>query len=206
MQDLVPLEVERQHLAWAKAALFDDPIVVELDRTDLRTSHDQALGGDLVATRPQAIAVQSGADEAAIREGQRRRSVPRLDDRRVVVVEGLDLRRQPDIAFPGAGHEHAQCVQHVATVALEHVQRLVEAGRVRALLPDDRTNFGRQAGLTRPHPGAIAEQGVDLAVVGQQAERLGELPGREGVGRVALVEDGQAAFVRRVAQVEIEGW
>ena len=48
-----------------------------------------------------------------------------------------------------------------------------------------------QPGFARLHPGAVAEQRVDLAVVGQQAERLGQLPGREGVGRVALVVDGE---------------
>ena len=48
-----------------------------------------------------------------------------------------------------------------------------------------------QAGFARAHPGAVAEQRVDLAVVGQQAEGLGELPGREGVGRIALVIDRQ---------------
>jgi hypothetical protein len=54
------------------------------------------------------------------------------------------------------------------------------------------------------HPGTIAEQRVDLAVVRKQSEGLGKLPGGEGVGRVALVIDGQRGLVVRIAQVEEE--
>ena len=50
---------------------------------------------------------------------------------------------------------------------------------------------------------AIAADRVDLAVVGDRAERLGESPDRMGVRGVALVEDRVAELDRR-AQVRIE--
>ena len=39
---------------------------------------------------------------------------------------------------------------------------------------------GRSAG---PHPVDVATQGIDLSVVGQHPERLGEIPAWKGVGR-----------------------
>ena len=205
VQDPVLLEVERKHLAGPQAALFDDTVVVQLDRSDLRAGHHQTFGGHLVAARSQPVTVERGADVATVGECQRGRTVPRLDDRRVIAIERLDVGRQARIALPGGGHQDAERVQHVAPVALEQMQRFVEARGVRALLPDHRVHRRWQSGFARLHPGAVAEQRVDLAVVGQQAERLGQLPGWERVGRVALVEHGQAALVVGVAQVGIEG-
>src|SRR5216683_3140747 len=80
MQDLVPLEIEGKHLPRPEPGLFDDAIVVQLNRADLGAGDDQTLGGDLVATRPQAIAIERGADEATIGERQRGGTVPWLDD------------------------------------------------------------------------------------------------------------------------------
>ena len=48
--------------------------------------------GDDVARRAQAVAVERRADLAAVGEGDRRRPVPRLHQRRVVFVEGAPLR------------------------------------------------------------------------------------------------------------------
>ena len=50
---------------------------------------------------------------------------------------------------------------------------------------------------------AIAAHGVDLAVVRDGAERLGQAPDGMGVGRVTLVEDGVAERARRL-QVRVE--
>ena len=90
MQDQVSFEVEGEHLAWSEPTLFDDAVVVELDRPDFRAGDHQALGGDLVAARPQAIAVECGANVATIRKGETGRPIPGLDDRGVVAVEVLD--------------------------------------------------------------------------------------------------------------------
>jgi hypothetical protein len=75
---------------------------------------------------------------------------------------------------------------------------------MRTFVPDDRTHFGGKTGLASLHPRAVAEQRVDLAVVGQQAERLRQLPGGERVGRVALVEHSQSALVIGIAQIGVE--
>ena len=54
------------------------------------------------------------------------------------------------------------------------------------------------------HPEPVAADGVDLAVVGEEAEGLGHCPGGEGVGRIALVEQDDGALVACISQVEVE--
>ena len=65
-QDFVPLEVEREHLTRSEATLLDDAIVVQLDGPDFGAGDDQSLFGHFVAARSQPVAVQRGANEAAV--------------------------------------------------------------------------------------------------------------------------------------------
>ena len=54
------------------------------------------------------------------------------------------------------------------------------------------------------HPGAVAGDGVDLAVVREQPERLRQRPARRGIGGEALVEHHRAAGQVRAPQVGVE--
>ena len=64
--------------------------------------------------------------------------------------------------------------------------------------------LGVQRRLAGAHPVEVAGERVDLAVVGEQAQRLGELPAREGVGGEARVDDRERALQLGVAQVGVE--
>ena len=57
----------------------------------------------------------------------------------------------------------------------------------------------------RCRPVAVALDGVDLAVVREEAERLRQPPLRPGVGREALVEHADSTAQRSIAQVRVEG-
>ena len=93
---------------------------------------------------------------------------------------------------------------------LEHV---VERRGIRCTGLDDRLqildrvaeSIMIEPGLVALHPVDVAQDGVDLAVVRQHAEGLGQLPLREGVGRIALMEDREARGEALVEQVGIEG-
>ena len=61
-----------------------------------------------------------------------------------------------------------------------------------------------ELGLAGAHPVAVAVDGVDLAVVGEHAQRLRERPRRERVGRVAGVHDGELGGEPLVLQVGVE--
>ncbi len=58
--------------------------------------------------------------------------------------------------------------------------------------------------LAGAHPVPVALQRVDLAVVRDVAERLGQVPRREGVGGEALVDQGEGRLERRIPEVQVE--
>ena len=113
-------------------------MLLQIDETRLGAAHDQAVLADGEAQRPQPVAVERGADDAAVREDERGRAVPRLDETRVVAVEVAHLRLQLGIALPGGRHEHRHPVPDVPPVADDELQDVVEHGRVGAALVDDR--------------------------------------------------------------------
>ena len=64
--------------------------------------------------------------------------------------------------------------------------------------------FRRHRLPARRHPVDVAAHRVDLAVVADEPVRVGEAPGREGVGREALMDEGQRRHRQRVAQILVE--
>ena len=63
----------------------------------------------------------------------------------------------------------------------------------------------RHRRLPRRHPVVVAAQRVDLAVVRDHAVGMRQRPGREGVGREALMHQRQRALEIRLAQIGIVG-
>ena len=51
------------------------------------------------------------------------------------------------------------------------------------------------------HPVDVAPQGIDLAVMGCKPERLRQVPGRESVGAIAGMDQGQGARQAPILQV-----
>ena len=99
-----------------------------------------------------------------------------------------------------------------ATGADQHLEHIVQRRGVGATRLDHRLDqpvilaerVRGHADLVALHPVDVALQRVDLAVVGQHAEGLGQAPFREGVGGITLVEDGDRAGEPRIPQVGIE--
>ena len=83
----------------------------------------------------------------------------------------------------------------------EQFERVIEAGGVAAVGLDDGEELldvvaeqrGREDVLAGVHPVDVAAHGVDFAVVGDVAEGMRELPGGEGVGGEALVDEAERA-------------
>jgi len=82
---------------------------------------------------------------------------------------------------------------------------LVEAHRIRSVAGEDRLAFRREGCAASFHLRAIPGDGVDFAIVSDHAQRLGAMPGRQNVGRVALMEDreGGRLFLARKVGVEL---
>ena len=93
--------------------------------------HDQVVLGDDVAAGTQAVAVERGADDAAVGEGDGGRSVPRLHQRGVVLVEGALVLVHVGVAGPGFGNEHGHDVGQGTAGLEEEFDGVVERSRSR---------------------------------------------------------------------------
>lgn len=62
----------------------------------------------------------------------------------------------------------------------------------------------REIGLTGVNPVSVAAECIDLPVVGDHAERVGEGPSGKSVGAIALMKNREGSFIARVLQIEVE--
>ncbi len=62
--------------------------------------------------------------------------------------------------------------------------------------------IGFHEGFPGMHPQTVAANGVDLPVVGNHPERLGQIPGRKSIGAESGMDQGNGAlkpFIRKVS-------
>ncbi len=213
--DATVLGVDQEHPARLQAALLDDPRRVELEDAGLRGQHHQAVVGDGVPGRAQAVAVEHGSDERAVGEGDGGGAVPGLHEGRVELVERPARGVHLLVVLPGLRDHHEHGVRQRPATEVQQLEHLVEGGRVRRVRGADREQALEVAGdqvrgqlaLPGPHPVAVALDGVDLAVVGDHPVGVCERPGRERVGREARVHQrqlGGEAAVRQVGEERLE--
>ncbi len=112
----------------------------------------------------------------------------------------------PRVVLPRGRHEQRDGLAHVETRPDEQLERVVQERRVRARPVERRRELGIQPArpLARLHPLDVPVDGVDLAVVAEEAEGLRALPARLRVGREALVEDRPRRRPGRVGEVRVE--
>ena len=210
--ELTFLQIDGDHLARIEPALFDQLGLVDAHHAGLGAADQQAVIRHRIAQRPQPVAVHAAEHPAPAIGGDRRRAVPRLHHRVGIGVEVAPGLRQ--VVFLGPGLRDAHGLHHgQLTAGADHqLEGGVQGGAVGGaclhhrlqVLDEVAEGRMRHPGLVARHPVDVALDRVDLAVMGQHAERLGQLPGREGVGRVALVIDGEVRDEPLVGQVGIE--
>ena len=115
------------------------------------------------------------------------------------------------VVLPRLGDHHQDGVVDRAATEVEQLEDLVEARRVRGTRRADREgpidareDRAVEHRLAGAHPVLVALDRVDLAVVGDEAVRVGERPGRERVGREATVDEQQRALEPLVVQIREE--
>ena len=205
------LEVDQQHLAGLQPPLGDDLLLRDLEHAHFGRHHDAVVAGDEIARGPQAVAVERGADLAAVGEGDRGGAVPRLHHRGVIFVEGAALLIHQGIAGPGFRNHHHDGVRQRVAALHQKFERVVEAGGVALAFIGDRpeaadvlaVEVGAHRSLPRRHPVDVAAQRVDLAVMRDHPVGMRQRPGREGVGREALMHQRQRALEIRLVQVGV---
>ena len=213
VDDAAFLRVDEEHAARLEPLLAHDAVGRDVEDADLGGEDDGVVERDVVARGPEAVAVEHRADAGAVREGHGGRSVPGLDERRVVLVEGLLLVAHRLVAGPGLGDHHHHRVGERPAREVEELEAVVEHRRVRAARVDDGEDLrdvppeelGLDHRLAGVHPVDVAAQRVDLAVMDEVAVGMGPLPAREGVGAEARVHDAQGRLEGGVREVEIEG-
>ncbi len=206
------LEIDQKH-----AARFEAPLL--LDQSGVDTQHSDLAGHDhpivvcqVITTRPQAVAVQHGADVTAVGESDRSRTVPWLHQARVVLVESAFVIRHQFLLLPRLrDHHHDRFLQRAAGHQQEF-EHIVERAGVRRIGFDDREEpvdrpveeIAADDALTRSHPVDVAAQRVDLAVVGHEPVRLCAIPARKRIRRETRVHHREVRLVIGIPQVWIE--
>ena len=129
-----------------------------LDRkhAGLRGQDGGAVVRDPVARRAEAVAVQRGADHAAVGECDRGRPVPGLHQRGVVFVESPLLIGHRRIAAPSLGNQHGHRVRQAAARQGQQLHGVVDLGGVAAAGRADGENLLDVVAKQRAKPGPIA--------------------------------------------------
>ena len=206
-------QVDGQHLAWPQPPLLQDLGLLQFHHPRFRTHHHEAIAGDAIAGRPQAVAVEGGSHHAAIAEHQKGWAIPGFLEAGVVLVKRADLWAGVEVglALIGLRHKGEQAVGDGPPAAHHQLKGGIEVGRI----TEGRIHQGAKvASSFSPHhleialgsagPVDVAEEGVDLAVVPQKAHGLGQRPARQGVGAEPAVVDGEVNAETGVAKIGIE--
>jgi len=108
--------------------------------------------------------------------------------------------------------QHGHGVLDGAARHHQQFKRVVEASGIAAAGLDDGEQLfyvsaeerRRQDRLAGVHPVDVAFQRVDFAVMSDEAVRMGQWPGGEGIGGEALVDEAQRAHHLGIAQLGVE--
>ena len=211
-QELSGRRVDREDLAGPETALLHDLLFVERNDAGFGAHDQEAVLVDLEARGAEAVAVERGADITAVGEDHGGRAVPGFIEAGVELVEALQVGGHVGHLLPRFGREHHHAVKHVAAAELEEFEGVVEGGGVRAaglddglevldvVAPDLRGHLAFAGG----GPVLVPHERVDLAVVRDHAERMGQRPVGEGVRRIPLVVDGERRGEEGILQVGVE--
>ena len=201
--------VDEEDAPGMQALLDQDVLGRDIQHADLGRHDHQVVLRHVVPGGTQTVAVEHGADEGPVGEGDRRRAIPRLHQRRVVLVEGLELGAHAFVAGPRLGDHHQDGMRERAPGHHEELENIVECRRVAAAFPDDRQDLLQvlaqhvrsEEPLAGAHPVDVAAQRVDFAVVRDVAVRVGQRPGRERVGAESLMHERERRLDIGIAQV-----
>ena len=208
----VVLQIEVDHLARTQPPLAHHLVRREIQHAGFGGQHEYAVFAQRVARRAQPVAVEDRARIHAVGKRDCGRPVPRLHQRRMVFKKAAHVASEVVVFTPRLRHQHQHRVRQRAAGGDQEFKHIVEAGRIALPFRDQRQQFAHVvaeqfAGEER-FAGAqlvqVAAQGVDLAVVGEVAERMRQIPRRESIGTVTLMNQRQRRLEAFIAEVGIE--
>ena len=206
------IEVDRDHLSRPQLPLGEDGRFGNDDHAAFGPYDQQSVRRPGIAQRAQRVAVDRADRPASIGHRQRGRAVPRLHDRRQILVHRR--MRVGDVALflPRLRYQHQLGGRGVASRSADRLEHRIQRGGVRCARRDHRLDVlrmvaegeARHPDLVAEHPVLVAADRVDLAIMRQAAKRLCQPPLREGVGRITLVEDRDPRGEPVILQVGVE--
>ena len=211
--DDAPLvRVDLEHLARAEAPRLQDVLGIDVDRADLGRQDEPVLARNVVASRAQAVAIERGAQHAAVGERDGGRPVPRLHEHGLVSVVGAALLVDAIVVVPRLGNHHGDGAVERTAVHRQKLEHVVQDGGVGTLAIDDWQDLLQvlaehravELRLAGSRPGDIAAQRINLAVVDDVAVRMRALPRRRRVRGVTRMHERKGGLDRRIVQVSEE--
>ena len=212
VDDAALARIDQEHLSRLQASLADHLRRIDVDHADLGRHDHLIVVGHPVAAWAKTVAVEHSADHGAVGEGHRGGAVPRLHGRGVEIVEVALWLWQVVVTFPRLGNHHEDRVVERVAAEMQELEGFVEARRVGRRRGADREQLffgtvpvGRSHdALASPHPVAVAHDGVDLTVVGDEPVRVCERPRRERIRREPRVNEAEPALDPIVVEFGIE--
>ncbi len=209
--DTAFFHVDQEHLARLQAPFPNDLFLWNVQHAHFRTHDHQIIVGYHVAGRAQAVAVQGGADLAAVGEGNGGGAVPRLHQGGVIFIEGTPVHIHEGVVVPGLGNHHHHGLRHGIAARHQQFKGVVVGGGIRSTVADQgpqfvqiRAQYGRSHGLApRRHPVNVSAHRIDLAIMAEETEGLRQFPGRESIGGKPLMYQGQGGFRAAVLQIKV---
>ena len=209
--DLAVAGIDHEQLPWADTALLQHFVRGVVPGAHFGGQRDELVLGDDVTCRTQTVSVECAGGVATVGHDDAGRAVPGLHVHGVEVVEGAQVVIHVRVLLPRRRDQQAHGTEQVHAAGQEEIQHVVEAGGVRPRGVDEgggllqiRDQRGGELVAARLGPLAVAGNGVDLAVVGEVAERLRQRPARAGVGGETLVEHADGGLHADVGQIQIE--
>ena len=203
-------EVDGDHLARSETPLGNDARRRDVPQTRLGTDDQVVVVGERPAGGTKAVAIERAGGVAPVTHDQACRAIPGLAMQCVVFVESREVFVDIFACRISRRHEHTHGRDEIHAAHEQHFERVVEAFRIRAFLPHQRTDI-RQIDLvrthdraTRLHPAPVGADGVDLAVVSKETEGLRQPPLRRRVGGEALVEHHRVGDKRLVVKIGVD--
>ncbi len=182
---------------------------VQIGNADFGADHQQPVGGQRVAQRAQAVAVELRADGIAVGEDHCCRTIPRLLQRRVRFEKAAQVGRDLRIGLPRRRNHRQHPGRRRVALSQQQLKPVVEAGGIADAIFKHADVAGKLKRLLKHaflgmQPATVRADGVDLAVVRDKPEWLRQRPTGLRVGRVALVKDGKRSLKSGIGQIEIE--
>ena len=204
-------QIDSHHLARTDTAALDDAFLRHDNHAGFRPGNDQTVIGHDIAHRTQAVPVKAGNDPVIGIGSNRRRAIPGFHHR---IAIGVELGEIIITANIDGGRNHHRLHHRERASAMAHkLEDGIKGCGIRAALANHRLqvldgiaeDIGGHPVFMAGHPVLVATDGVDLTIMRQHTKRLRQLPGWHGVGRIALVIDGEGRHETRVQQVREEG-